>query len=102
MNLKSSGGIYNLKVDACVNFRKKALAFFTFLQEKKFFFSVPDETRLCFPNGKIRTGREDAHAVKMGINMMDFPPHRARVAFGNSCCLCEWLTFYWLAGASFS
>ena len=59
-------------------------------------------TFLCFPNGKIRTGVEDAHAVKTEIDMTGFLPHRARVAFGNSCCLCEWLTFYWLAGASFS
>ena len=41
-------GTYNSKVDACVNFRKKALAFFTFLQEKKFFFSVPNDSFLLF------------------------------------------------------
>ncbi len=69
---------------------------------KKAPFSFLLPASLCFPNGKIRTGREDAHAVKTEIDMTGFLPHRARVAFGNSCCLCEWLTFYWLAGASFS
>ncbi len=68
------------------------------MQEKKFFFSVPDKTRICFPSGKIRTGEEDTHAIRIG--MAGFLPHRARVAFGNSCCLCEQQTFYWLAYAS--
>ena len=71
------------------------------MQEKRGPFPFLLPVFLCFPSGKIRTGEEDTHAIKIG--MAGFLPHRARVAFGNSCYFAETAAcFYWLADASLS
>ena len=68
------------------------------MQEKRPLFSFLLPANLCFPNGKIRTGEEDAHAVKMTIDVTGTRLEQRFSSSQSSRCLRQLLLFVRMVG----